>query len=828
MKSPIKNKFVKIKYLIAAVLTALLIIPSLILPAIAADVGLNLQISEDKSGGTPILTAGTKALIRLPFVSYSFYNGMMYNVKSTISGPSGDPLQFSLNSAYQNINYISFNTLTYLDYEIDVPITAVPGMHSITLTLNYDAYQNVPEETTDENGNLSYSMKQYSYTSQSTTLTYNYTIINDDYDTIVNGNPIRVTGSISPDSVKTGDVFNVGVSLANDVAAAISGVSVTITPPTGFMLLNDASSKTVSLAANGTADVIFNISATDEIKSGSQQFTVTLAYSNPGGKSFSVQYYMVVNASGNDTDNVDKNPAKVEITSIALPSSAAAGGEFTAVVTLTNTSDKNAVIDELAVTNTLGILNRTNAVLTGMKLAAGESRSYEIKYFVPENTATAYANFSVSLKYTTEGGSTQHTASISGGMMISSLASPSLSVSLTADPAVKVNGTVKVTAVVKNSGGDATNVAVSVTPATGMVPKSQNKLIVSKLASGASYTCTFELLASESAADGYNLIGIDVVCGDISITQYTGTDVDNPKKADTGTTKPDMPVIIIDSYDYGDNVYAGTPFTLTMTFKNTSQTAAIKEMKLVIQSEDGTFTPTSSSNTFFVETLAAGASITKQIELAAKTDAKPLSFPISIVITYKNSAGDSGTSTEEITIPVQQELRFNKGALTEIGTITTADSGYLTVSASNLGMSTIRNVRFSITGDGFSPTETEFFAGTMEPGNQASHEFELVPSQAGSMTGTVTYTYEDTKGQTYTETQTFTFEVTDSVQVIDPGMPIDSGNVDTGMSGDGTTQSFFSQYQWYIVGGAVILGVIITVIIIVVVRRRKKNEDDDY
>lgn len=779
-----------------------------------------VNIMVDKSGGTPMLTAGTKAFVRLPFLALSNYFGMMYNITATITGAVDDPLQFVPSSAFQTLSYANLNATAYFDYEIDVPITAKPGLHSLTLSLTYDAISGF---------NPSDSML---LTGQTKTLTYYYTIINDSYDAIVNGNPLRITGSISPESVAAGDVFDVGIRLQNDISAQITGVSVTIDPVPGFLLLNDSNTKTVTVSPNGSEAVTFRISASDSIKGGPQQFTLTLSYKNPGGKEFSVQYFMVVNAVGSPEEDADKNPAKVEITSITLPESASAGDGFTAVVTLTNTSDKNAVIDELAVTNNMNILNRTNAVLTGMNLSAGETRSYEIQYFVPEDSPTAYANFTVTLKYKTEGGSIQHSASITGGMNIKALASPSLSIVLSADQSVKAGGTFTVTATVKNYGGDASNIVVTVNPAAGIVPKSQNKLIIEKLATGGEYKCTFQMLASDSALDGYNLIGVDVVCGDIAITQYTGTNVSNPEKQG-GEQKPDMPVIIIDSYDYGENVYAGKPFTLTLTIKNTSKTTAIKEMKMVIQSVstgDGSFTPTSSSNTFFVESLGAGASVTKQIELVAKSDSKPQSYPIQIVITYKNTAGDTGTSTEEISIPVQQELRFNKGALNEIGSITIADSGYLMVSAGNLGMSTIRNVRFAITGDGFTPTEAEYFAGTIEPGSQASHEFELIPYQPGYVTGTVTYTYEDTQGNTYSETQEFGFEIIDNMGVINPDVggefPDKPGFPEPGM--EEPQQGFFAKYMWYIIGAGVIVAVVVIVIIVVAVRRRKKDEEDDY
>ncbi|HHW24816.1 MAG TPA: hypothetical protein GXX22_05095 [Clostridiales bacterium] len=773
---------------------------------------------EDKSGGVPMLTAGTKALIKLPFMTLSNYPGLLLNVTATLSSPADDPMQFTTSSLYKTQNFIWLNTVAYFDYEIEVPITAKPGIHSLTLNIAYKAQtlEQVPQLL---EGNAK--------------LTYYYTIINDNYEAIVGGNPLRITGSILPDSVRAGDVFEVGIMLQNDIPADVSGVSVKISYPAGFLLLNDANTKIVNVPASGSARVTFRVTAGEDIKGGPQQFTLDLSYANPGGKEFTMQYYMIVNAVGSPEEEADKNPATVEITGITLPESASAGDEFVAVVTLANTSEKNAVIDELKVTNTLGILNRTNAVFTGITLTAGEVRSFEIRYFVPEQTQTDYANFTVSLKYKTEGGTLARQAEITGGMNINALASPSLSISLSADESVKAGNTFTVTAIVKNRGGDASNVTVTVNPASGIVPKSQNMLVIENLPGGSEYKCTFQLLATDSAQDGYNLVGVDVVCGDkIKITQFTGTNVINPKKGEE-EPKADMPVIIIDSYDYGgESVYAGKPFTLTLTIKNTSRTTPIRDMKMVIQSKDGTFTPTSSSNTFFVESLGPGQTVTREIELVAKSDSKPLSYPIEIVITYKNNVGDAGTSTEEISIPVQQEIRFNKGTLSEIGTVTIPDSAYLLVSASNLGMSTIRNVRFAISGEGFTATEPEYFAGTIEPGQQVSHEFELIPYMGGFLTGTVTYTYEDTQGQVYTEAQDFSFEVIDTSAVINPEFPGDlpspeePGIYEPGM---GEEQGLFAKFMWPIIGGAgVVVVITIAIVVAVIVKNRKKREEDEF
>jgi len=102
------------------------------------------------------------------------------------------------------------------------------------------------------------------------------------------------------------------------------------------------------------------------------------------------------------------------------------------------------------------------------------------------------------------------------------------------------------------------------------------------------------------------------------------------------------------------------------------------------------------------------------------------------------------------------------------------------------------------------------------------------------MTGTVTYTYEDTQGEVYTETQEFSFDVIDTSSVMnpeDPGggvfFPEDPGMYDPGMEEE---QGFFAKYKWAVIGGGVAVVVVVAVIVVtVVVRRRKKmDEDEDY
>ena len=109
-----------------------------------------------------------------------------------------------------------------------------------------------------------------------------------------------------------------------------------------------------------------------------------------------------------------------------------------------------------------------------------------------------------------------------------------------------------------------------------------------------------------------------------------------------------------------------------------------------------------------------------------RSDAEPKSSSITVEISSDNGKDDS----ETITIPIRQEPRFNMNTPSDIGTISMQDEGYLSVGCSNMGKSTIYNVNMKITGDDFSLSESEYFAGNMTPGQAASHQFYVTPTMA--------------------------------------------------------------------------------------------------
>ena len=91
---------------------------------------------------------------------------------------------------------------------------------------------------------------------------------------------------------------------------------------------------------------------------------------------------------------------------------------------------------------------------------------------------------------------------------------------------------------------------------------------------------------------------------------------ENDKKPDEETTAA-QPYVIISSYSYGKgDLVAGETRNITMTFRNTSKTMAVENMMVTMTLPDAMML-TSSSNSFYIESLAAEGTITKTVNVTA-------------------------------------------------------------------------------------------------------------------------------------------------------------------------------------------------------------------
>ena len=343
-----------------------------------------------------------------------------------------------------------------------------------------------------------------------------------------------------------------------------------------------------------------------------------------------------------------------------------------------------------------------------------------------------------------------------------------------------------------------------------------------------SYPVSIKFTSSDLAADSNVAPRIFV--------PVKGTKVSEEDKEDGLSTS--IPQIIIENYDYGGlSVTGGTEFMLTMNFRNTSPKVSIENLKMTVSATpDGdegvvAFTPSRSSNTFFIQNVKAGGGFQEKIALYPKVDAAPKSYGVTIDYTYEAVVDDIRKSdlkgTETISIPLTQPDRFEVNQVDLYGPVYMGDQGQLSINYVNKGKSKIFNLAVQLEGN-FTSEDMSGYIGNVDSGTGDSFDASLMPTDVGTMAGTATFTYEDSNGETKEIKKEFSCEVIP--------LPTDMGGEYPGgeVPPDDGTVTPAGPPVWAIAltaGG----GLILLIVIIVFVRKKLKarklrmlEADDDY
>ena len=267
------------------------------------------------------------------------------------------------------------------------------------------------------------------------------------------------------------------------------------------------------------------------------------------------------------------------------------------------------------------------------------------------------------------------------------------------------------------------------------------------------------------------------------------------------------PILLLTNYNCGGTVTAGSTFGLSLTLLNTSK-VDLHNIKVTVS---GTaFVPVGSSNSFYVESVAAGESITKTMTMSCARETLQGAQSITVSSTF-----NEGSSSDTISVPVVQETRLVIDDILDPGWLTMADMGYLNVSYRNMGNNQINNLTITAEGDFDIDGNPVYYVGNMASGRQDSYSINFYPRQEGECNGSVVFTYEDADGNEHHIEKTFTLNigpapVWDDVPMDD--MPIEDGSV--GMP----------TWGWIAIGGGALAAVIATVVIL---KKRKAKKQGD-
>lgn len=313
----------------------------------------------------------------------------------------------------------------------------------------------------------------------------------------------------------------------------------------------------------------------------------------------------------------------------------------------------------------------------------------------------------------------------------------------------------------------------------------------------------------------YAVDGTDGTSGTNSTSQ--GSDGDSTPLAGP------VPNIIITNFAYGgDSVAAGSKFNLDFTFQNKGQ-VAVTNMVVTVDGAEG-FAIAGGTNTFYVDALWAGYSMTQTVPMQALASAKSGAQPVTVNFRYEYvdaGARSSSQSDVKISVPISQPDRFEISDPVVPDQVIAGQENTVTMEYVNKGKGDIANVEATMEGEGFDATMKTQYVGNVASGATGTIGYAFTPHASGELKTTLKVTYEDSDGQTKTKEFPLTMSVADAPAADQPGA---SDSVE-GRGGDrGLPVPAY-------VAIAVIAVVIIVVIVLLVRRRRKqkakKNDIDE-
>lgn len=304
---------------------------------------------------------------------------------------------------------------------------------------------------------------------------------------------------------------------------------------------------------------------------------------------------------------------------------------------------------------------------------------------------------------------------------------------------------------------------------------------------------------------------------------------ENDKKPDEETTAA-QPYVIISSYSYGKgDLVAGETRNITMTFRNTSKTMAVENMMVTMTLPDAMML-TSSSNSFYIESLAAEGTITKTVNVTVKSNAAAQSHSMTVDFTYDyldNGIRRNAKTTESISMPVLQVDRFTVTGIDLPQEIFMGEENNLSVNFVNKSRTEIYNLSAKLNCEGLSNNGEEQYLGNLASGTASSADFYITGNEKGELVGEVIITYEDTNMNQRTVSVPFTTKVTSYEDAWGPQGPVGPQNPDDPGMDPGMEQPAGFPWFW-VIGGVVVVAA--GVFVYLKLRKNKKEsveEDED-
>lgn len=344
--------------------------------------------------------------------------------------------------------------------------------------------------------------------------------------------------------------------------------------------------------------------------------------------------------------------------------------------------------------------------------------------------------------------------------------------------------------------------------------RTQKTFVESNIASGDSKSYSVTFMTKDSTPESAYTIKIgteSVSDGKDGVFQYASVYVRNQ-----GSDSIKTPQLMVESYSYGgSHVQAGDEFKLDLLLRNTSSAHVLRNIKLTLESPDGTFIPVRSSNSFFIDRIGKSSGVGKTMYLSVSPNAEQKTTSLNIAMSYEDSEGNSFTANDIVSIPVMQDTRLMIEEILSPPEVYVGMQSGASVDFYNMGKTKLNNLRINASGNFDSYESNSYYVGNMEPGTEDSYDFSFTPRETGLMQGKIIFTYEDASGHEQTIEKDFEFSVMEMPVWEDDFFPPDD------MNGSG------GGFSWPILVAVLVVLAVGGFVAFRIIRKRKMQKELD-
>lgn len=237
------------------------------------------------------------------------------------------------------------------------------------------------------------------------------------------------------------------------------------------------------------------------------------------------------------------------------------------------------------------------------------------------------------------------------------------------------------------------------------------------------------------------------MCFGFTLTAYaSGEETETTQDASTPR------LMVTDFKVDGGSLTPNKKSTVTITLKNYSKTKYIKNIKLSIGEDSGDIKPVGTGNKF-VDVIYAGSTYIWEVELTASSTAQIGEHAITISSEYEDKYFGSYSSSDVVRANVKQSVGIDYSGVQLPVKVYPDDTTTMEIAIMNTGKSNIRNCKIDFDINNLESGGTTF-VGEIAAGEQGQASANLrVGKELGDTEGTVTITYEDEFGKSYTKKQ---------------------------------------------------------------------------